>query len=1500
MHTLFKVVSSALLATAVFVAKPTLAASPSDSQLEQLIGACLTNAQKPCAKHAEIFMRKSNVQTSTRMEQLTQALGADLCAGIVNQPQARSIMLEAMSPVRLASAISGTYGFSSSCRSAQQVAIGVMETFTPTKIRNQALSAMLRAQPTCDQTCIARAEKFYSLEQMAKDDPVAFADMVLSTTQPYEPAFAQAKMLLEQAYPRASMATRSEIRLAMIPFHVAFGQTDELIELLEILPGQLQINGDFSSGLSSAISAYQQLFAEPQHEMALALLEAFPRARKQHILRAEILANMVTCSEACALDAISKINRVVGIDSVATVAMLGLVRKFERPPEDLYQRALQASADLQQVLRKKITRATSITSLSVDETPRIIELRQDLAGVSAARAKLLLSNARGCDARCYESALAELRPFIGQESNATMALAGLIQQDYPARRAQKPLAVKGLQQLLEGFNSLEQRASLLLAIAQLNLNDPDGCSDLCRQQALGSLSSQVGRNLNITLAMASYVAIDPVRYQPWKRQAIQGLETILSLPLNAEEKSAIASARSSLSFSDLEGCDPACQQEAFARLIPFVGTDLDATRDFADLVRSNIFDFEEQIVVALRGLGQIDPRSLSTAEQGQLALSRAELLLKRPQGCDEACERDLFDGLRQWVGKDMVVTLAFANLVESDAVARRSLRAAALDGLNRLDRRQYLPSQQATIEGATVSFLLGDPQGCPAACRDQAMKPLMALLDDSDEAISTFANLIVANSEVFETYLPRARAELDRLAQRPQTTATNISLANRRFSMMVADSERCDAPCVEAATGLIKPYVGQDLSSTLELAKMVTKNHTKENPNSLWAEHRGWALASLRTLDRPEARSSSELVSIRLAISQLVLGDPKGCDAACADAAFNGIRPFLGINLSATMGFARGVLAALDAEPLTSGGRFIVRGQKQSLDLVLAPTKQESIALSALRSSAQVIRLNEAISALEDLNSFRLTFEERALRANLLANLKIRDIQGCDEACREETIELWLPYIGKNKESTLSFASLVANDLSRIRTAERGLLDELQLFNWDYSNPESIQADLRAIFEREIGDPLPQASVLRDQALAGLQRLALPRLTFEEKVRALLSKLTLLEADPSACTESCLQDAFNALTPYLGKSSITTLEIIQTVFGNQRLEQAFGTALQDDLESLIKREWNLLTPSQRAQVVSLQFLQTQGCEAACRLSALERMSNDLGTEISSTFLYVSLVGRHAPLLLGSVASQALDDLRGSSLTDDVLVELARAEDQLNLARTCSATCINERLDRWAGLAPNNPNAALEYGNLVVGRLDIEIDHVREALSLITRFAESDGDNNATATLQYRALINKLRWHFGQAPEVNPLLMLWPPQFDSTGKPLLKTPASRAPEAAVASTPSNVKSSLTGCALQAYEAAITPPAEFTETMPAFDVLPARCKIAAMQALFVALGYGIEIDGAFGPRSRQSAIEVLAKAGSDRVVVATFEDWMLIEGMRGNTSVIRPIMAALKED
>ena len=77
-------------------------------------------------------------------------------------------------------------------------------------------------------------------------------------------------------------------------------------------------------------------------------------------------------------------------------------------------------------------------------------------------------------------------------------------------------------------------------------------------------------------------------------------------------------------------------------------------------------------------------------------------------------------------------------------------------------------------------------------------------------------------------------------------------------------------------------------------------------------------------------------------------------------------------------------------------------------------------------------------------------------------------------------------------------------------------------------------------------------------------------------------------------------------------------------------------------------------------------------------------------------------------------------------------------------------------------------------------------------------------------------------------------------------------------------------------------------------------PMSAKIAAMQALFVALGYGIEIDGAFGPRSRQSAIEVLAKAGSDRVVVATFEDWMLIEGMRGNTSVIRPIMAALKED
>ena len=1434
------------------------------------------------------------------MEQLAQALGEDLCAGIVNQSQARSILLEAMNPVRLANAISGAEGFSSSCRSAQQVAISVLETFTPTKIRNQTLSVLLRAQPTCDPACFERAEGLYSLEEMAKSDPVAYAKMILATTERYEPEFAQAKMLLEQTFPRASPVTRSQVTLALIPFHVAAGETDELIEVLEILPGQLQINGTFSTGLAYAMSAYQTVFAEPQPEMALALLDAFPRARKQHIFKAEILANMVTCSEACALEAISKINREVGVDSVATVAMLKLVQKFERPPEDLYQRALQASADLQETLRKKITRATSITSLSADKTPRIIELRESLAGVSAARAELLLSNARGCDAQCYERALAELRPFIGQEASATMALAGLIQQDYPARRAQKPLALKGLQQLLGGFISLEERSSLLLAIAQLNLNDPDGCSDLCRQQALGSLSSQVGRNLSITLEVANYVASDPVRYQPWKRQAIQGLEAILSLPLNAKEKSVIASARSSLSFTDLEGCDPACQQTAFARLIPFVGTDLKATAEFAALVRSNTFDFEEQIEVALRGIDQIDPRSLSTAAQGELALNRSELLLKRPQGCDEACERDLFDGLSQWVGKDMDVTLAFATLVESDAVARRNLRTAALDGLNRLDRRQYLPSQQATIEHATVSFLLGDPQGCQVACRDRAMKPLLALLDDSDTAILLFANLVVNNREVFEAYLPRARAELEKLAQRPQTTAANINLANQRFRMKVADIERCDASCIEAATALIKPYLGQDLGSTLALATSVSENHASSNPNSLWATQRAVALASLRKLDRPEVRSSSELVSIRLAISQLVLGDPMGCDAACAEAALNGIRPFLGNDLSATLGFASGVLQALSSEQIGAGGRFVVRSQKQSLDLALAPTEQETITLSALRSSAQVIRLHEAINALEGLNPFRLTFEERALRATLLASLKIRDQEDCDQACREEAIDLWLPYIGKHKESTLSFASLVADDLSQIRGAERSLLDELQSLDWDYSDPQSIQADLRAIFEREIGDPLPQAPVLRDRALAGLQRLALPRLTFEEKVGALLSKLTLLEADPTACAKACLQNAFDALIPFLGKSPFTTLEIINTISMNQRLERAFGPSVQDDLETLIEREWRILTPSQRAQVVSLRFQQTEGCGAACRLSALELMSNDLGKEIESTLLYVNLVSTHAPLLLATTASQALNDLRRSSLTDDAKIEIALAEDRLNLAQTCDIDCMNERLDRWAGLAPNNPTAALEYGNLLVGRLDIEIEHVREALALLTRFAESNGTNDVSRILQYRAGINELRWHFGQAPEANPLLSLWPPQFDSAGNPISKMPALQTPEATVASTPSNVKSSITGCALQVYEAAVTPPAEFTETMPAFDELPAKCKIAAMQALVVALGYGIEIDGAFGPRSRQSAIEVLAKAGSDRDVVATFEDWMLIEAMRANTSVIRPIMAALKEE
>ena len=108
----------------------------------------------------------------------------------------------------------------------------------------------------------------------------------------------------------------------------------------------------------------------------------------------------------------------------------------------------------------------------------------------------------------------------------------------------------------------------------------------------------------------------------------------------------------------------------------------------------------------------------------------------------------------------------------------------------------------------------------------------------------------------------------------------------------------------------------------------------------------------------------------------------------------------------------------------------------------------------------------------------------------------------------------------------------------------------------------------------------------------------------------------------------------------------------------------------------------------------------------------------------------------------------------------------------------------------------------------------------------------------------------------------------------------------------------VKSSIPACALQTFEAAITPPAQFKDDMPRFEVLPASCKIAALQALLTALGFPTQPDGLFGPASRRQVSAAFKDAGIEKKLNDNFEDWMLIELMRARTQAIRPAMALLQ--
>ena len=148
------------------------------------------------------------------------------------------------------------------------------------------------------------------------------------------------------------------------------------------------------------------------------------------IQRARVLAEITACRDDCARAAIAGIEAVAGEDADATQALLALVLKFEQVPKALFDLGLEASGLQLLALDRDLRRAAMITSVEVNETPRILELRAQKGSISAKRARLELRNPAGC------SSVAINRPSrtraLWPGLRATIALTEIVLEDYQA------------------------------------------------------------------------------------------------------------------------------------------------------------------------------------------------------------------------------------------------------------------------------------------------------------------------------------------------------------------------------------------------------------------------------------------------------------------------------------------------------------------------------------------------------------------------------------------------------------------------------------------------------------------------------------------------------------------------------------------------------------------------------------------------------------------------------------------------------------------------------------------------------------------------------------------------------------------------------------------------------------------------------------------------------------------------------------------------------------
>ena len=292
-------------------------------------------------------------------------------------------------------------------------------------------------------------------------------------------------------------------------------------------------------------------------------------------------------------------------------------------------------------------------------------------------------------------------------------------------------------------------------------------------------------------------------------------------------------------------------------------------------------------------------------------------------------------------------------------------------------------------------------------------------------------------------------------------------------------------------------------------------------------------------------------------------------------------------------------------------------------------------------------------------------------------------------------------------------------------------------------------------------DPLlPQAQDYYTQALNALASIPLSRLTFEQEGALAASRFTLRLVQPGACDLACLDQTFAATKRFLGIDVGTTLQVAQTAYGDPRTQSRYSDTLSSALNRLSQGPRALkLEEGDRLTIAKLRLTSGETCALACRRAAISLLEPVLGDHFPSALQYGRWVLTHLPLEKGAAAIRALDQWANDPLSIDDRIEVTSLVDALKDAQACNRSCAEASLKRWAQLAENAEEAALEYARQIDGRLDLDQIHAQSALAALKAIDAQSPTLSLGARAERLRRIKSLSVQVGIEPPENRLLAL---------------------------------------------------------------------------------------------------------------------------------------------